>query len=418
MRKNNKKGNYLIAGIIAIMVGFLIIGGVPTDTNEDYVPDNNSDSNYSEIVSKNEENNDQKEGDKADNIKQESIVTDSKDNKVDSKLKISYIDVGQADSILIQNEGKNMLIDAGNNADGELLVKYLKGLGINKFDVLIGTHPHEDHIGGLDNVIKAFDIGKIYMPKVMTTTATFEDVLDAIDIKNMTITSPSVDTKFEIGDCVCTVISSRIDNDELNNSSIVLRLDFGNTSYLFTGDMEKDVEETILSKDIQVDVLKVGHHGSSTSTTTKFLDKVNPKYAIICVGEGNSYGHPHKEILDRLNKKNIQIYRTDISGTIVVTSDGEEIKVTTVKTNTDGNSKATNTKEQENNKVNEEINNENVSNDSSEVQKQTVTVYVTKTGTKYHLEGCTYLNSSKIQKQLEEVVGKYESCKTCNPPTK
>ena len=272
---------------------------------------------------------------------------------------------------------------------------------------MVGTHPHEDHIGGLDNVIKAFNIGKIYMPKVMTTTNTFEDVLDAIDSKNMSITSPNVDTKFEMGDCVFTVISSKIDNDELNNSSIVLRLDFGNTSYLFTGDMEKDVEETILSKNIQVDVLKVGHHGSSTSTSSKFLDKVNPEYAIICVGEGNSYGHPHKEIVDRLHKKNIQIYRTDISGTIVVTSDGEEIKISSLKTNTDGNTKTSNTKE-----------NENISNNSSEAEKQTVIVYVTKSCKKYHVDGCTHLSNSKIEKTLEEVTGKYEPCKTCNPPTK
>lgn len=385
MRKNNKKGNYLVGGIIAIILGILIIGGMPTDNN--YVSDNNS-----ENISENVTNKD--DGQKV-------------ESKVDSELKISYIDVGQADCILIQNEGKNMLIDAGNNADGELLVKYLKGLGIKNFDVLVGTHPHEDHIGGLDNVIKAFNIGKIYMPKVMTTTNTFEDVLDAIDSKNMSITSPIVDTKFEMGDCEFTVISSKIDNDELNNSSIVLRLDFGNTSYLFTGDMEKDVEETILSKNIQVDVLKVGHHGSSTSTSSKFLDKVNPEYAIICVGEGNSYGHPHKEILDRLNKKGIQIYRTDILGTIVVTSDGEEIKISSLKTNTDGNAKISNTKEQE-----------KVSNNSSEAEKQTVTVYVTKSGKKYHVDGCTHLSNSKIEKTLEEVTGKYEPCKTCNPPTK
>ena len=394
MQKNKKKGNQLIGGIIAIILGIIIIGGMQTDINENYTPKSDISSNYSENIDQDVIGNTEELVQNNDNV--------ISDNKVDSQLTISYIDVGQADSILIQNEGKNMLIDAGNNADGELLVKYLKGLGIGEFDVVVGTHPHEDHIGGLDNVITAFNIRQIYMPKVMTTTNTFEDVLDAIEGKNMSITSPNVDTKFEMGDCIFTVISSKIDNDELNNSSIVLRLDFGDTSYLFTGDMEKDVEETILSKNIQVDVLKVGHHGSNTSTSSKFLDKVNPKYAVICVGNGNSYGHPHKEVVERINSKDIQIYRTDKDGTIILTSNGKDISVNTVKTNTDGNAKASNT---------------SVVN-SNESEKQTVTVYVTKSGTKYHANGCRHLSNSKIETTLEEAIKKYEPCKTCNPPTK
>ena len=243
-------------------------------------------------------------------------------------LSIDFIDVGQADSILIQNQDQVMLIDAGTNEEGETVVNYLKNLGITKIDYLIGTHPHEDHIGGLDDVINNFNIGQIYMPKIETTTKTFEDVLDAIETKNLTVTAPNKGDKIELGQAVGEFMTEPIlDEDNLNVSSLVLRLEFGNTSYLFMGDAEKENEETIRWP--KTDVLKVGHHGSSTSSSESFLEQVQPQYAVIMVGKDNSYGLPTQETIDKLNNIGCEIYRTDEDGTIQMTSDGNTIQIKT-----------------------------------------------------------------------------------------
>ncbi|MDD5826897.1 MAG: ComEC/Rec2 family competence protein [Bacilli bacterium] len=251
-------------------------------------------------------------------------------------LDITYLDVGQADSILIQNKGHNMLIDAGNNEDGPLLVQYFKEQNINKFDYLITTHPHEDHIGGMDDIINNFDIEKIYMPDVTTTTKTFLDVLEAIEKKNMTYDVPNINQNFTLGNTLFQVIYTGNDKKNLNNSSIILKATFKNTSYLFTGDATSEVEKKILNKNIQATVLKVGHHGSKYSTTTDFLNKVNPKYAIISVGKNNSYNHPNQVTINKLEKKNIEIHRTDQEGSIFLKSDGKTINITSKKTNTNG----------------------------------------------------------------------------------
>lgn len=256
------------------------------------------------------------------------------------ELKVHYIDVGQADSILIQQNGKNMLIDAGNNADGDLVVDYLKKQGVSKLDYVIATHPHEDHIGGLDNVINTFNIGKIYMPQVNSTTQTYKDVITAITNKGLKITIPVAGDNISLGDAVATILAPNgTDYIDTNNYSIALKLKFGNNSFIFMGDAEDISEGEILEKqlDISADVLKVGHHGSSSSTTEEFLNAVNPKYAVISVGEGNSYGHPHKSVMDRLKSKGTKVYRTDESGTIVATSDGENITFNTKPGSYEGN---------------------------------------------------------------------------------
>ena len=259
-----------------------------------------------------------------------------KETENTNTLDITYLDVGQADAILIQNEGHNMLIDAGYNEDGPLLVQYFKEQNMTKFDYLIATHPHEDHIGGMDDIIKNFDIEKIYMPNVTTTTKTFLDVLNAMEEKNMTFDVPNIGQNFALGHTLFQVMYTGSDKKNLNNSSIILKANFKNTSYLFTGDATSEVEKKILSKDIKATVLKVGHHGSKYSTTTEFLNKVNPKYAIISVGKNNSYNHPNQITIDKLTKKNIEIHRTDQEGSIFLKSDGKTINITSKQTNTNG----------------------------------------------------------------------------------
>ena len=276
----------------------------------------------------------------SDNIEKESYSKKedtTKIQEVSTNLNIHYIDVGQADSILITNNNNSMLIDAGNNEDGALLVDYIKEeLNISKLDYVVGTHPHEDHIGGLDDIINSIDVKEVYLPEAMTTTKTFEDVLDAIVNKNLEITVPTIGEKFTLGEADLEVIYTGTGEKDLNEASIILKMNFGKHAYLFTGDTTEDIEKTILDKNINIDVLKVAHHGSKYSSCTNFLNIATPEYAIISAGEGNSYGHPEQETIDRLKKHTNKIYVTKDLGTIVLTSNGKTINIKNYKTNTNG----------------------------------------------------------------------------------
>lgn len=243
------------------------------------------------------------------------ITKTQKPNPIDTggnTITIYFFDVGQADSIFVSTGGHNMLIDAGNNADGKLIANYLKNdLNINNIEYLIGTHNHEDHIGGLDDIVKDLDISNLYMPYVsVTSTKTYENVENEALKKNIEIKNPNIGDTFSLGNAQITIMN--VDNDEptnKNESSIVLQMQFGNETYLFTGDTEVENENSRSWNDI--DVLKVAHHGSNTSSSESFLNQVKPEIAIISVGPNNSYNLPKSTILKRLENIGATIYRTD-----------------------------------------------------------------------------------------------------------
>lgn len=266
----------------------------------------------------------------------DSTKSDKIDAKVNENFSVSFIDVGQADSILIRNGNYNMLIDAGNNEDGEKLVNYFKSLGIEEFKYVFATHPHEDHIGGMDDIINNFKIDNYYMSNKLSTTKTFMDVLDALDGRNLKYTVPNKGDTLKLGDANIKVIYPGDDKSNINDSSIVLKITYGKNSFLLTGDATSNVERKIYNEDIKSDVLKVAHHGSSYSSTDVFLDRVKPYYAVISVGKNNIYNHPSNKTLEKLNKRNIKVYRTDLDGTIVFISDGDNLSVQTLETDTNG----------------------------------------------------------------------------------
>lgn len=257
----------------------------------------------------------------------------AKDQK---ELKVSFIDVGQGDSILIQTpQGKNILIDSGPNTAEKEILDYLNGLSIKKIDVLVATHPHEDHIGNMDKIISNFAIGKIYAPNKTTNTKTYESFLRAVKEKGLKITIPNVldnispDNKIKI----IVLNPNRKDKyDDINDYSIVLKVIYGKNSFLLTGDATTNVEEKLLHDSklkqyLKSDVLKVGHHGSKYSSSSTFLSAVKPRYAVILVGRNNDYGHPSALTLSKLKSVGAEIHRTDEEGTIILTSDGQTIRI-------------------------------------------------------------------------------------------
>lgn len=244
-------------------------------------------------------------------------------------LKVHFLDVGQGDSIFIElPTNETILIDASIKDASNKIINYLREENVSKIDYVFATHPHSDHIGGMSAVIKTFDIGQIYMPKAVTTTKTYENLLLTIKDKNLKIKAAKAgNTIIDTDDLKLVVLAPNQDSYEsLNNYSIVLKLTYKEKSFLFMGDAET-LSEKEITGDIQADVLKVGHHGSRTSTSQAFLNKVNPSYAVISVGLNNDYKHPHQEVIDRLEKKNIKIYRTDQNGDIIFTTDGYNIDV-------------------------------------------------------------------------------------------
>ena len=249
----------------------------------------------------------------------------------ESRLGVFFLDVGQGDSILIKSpEGRFMLIDAGTNEGGGELVEMLRSYNVETLEYFVLTHADADHVGGADDVLENFEVKTVLSSDVGADTKTWRDVLDAIEREDCADVTVSVGNRYTLSeDCTFTVLGPVDTETDRNNCSVVLRMDYGETSFLFTGDAEKEAEERMLQRNgreaLQADVLKVGHHGSSTSTSAEFLEAVSPSYGVISCGKDNTYGHPHQSTLDRLSAAGVQVLRTDEMGTVILQSDKEQI---------------------------------------------------------------------------------------------
>lgn len=244
-------------------------------------------------------------------------------------LKVHYLDVSQGDSIFIElPNNETMLIDAAESYQSENIINYLKNLNYQKIDYVIGTHPHTDHIGGLKDIINTFEIGKIYMPKVVSTTKTYENLLMTIKDKNLKINTAKAGTSIIDTDTLKINILAPNNSTytELNNYSVVTKITYGTTKFLFMGDAEK-LSENEIKEDVTADVIKIGHHGSNTSSSIDFIKKVNAKYGIISVGLNNKYNLPKEEIITNWENSGTKIYLTSINGTVRASSDGTNIKI-------------------------------------------------------------------------------------------
>ena len=324
-------------------------------------------------------------------------------------MRVHFIDVGQADSAFIElGNGQTMLIDAGRS--GGDVVDYIRNLQYETIDYVVASHPHDDHIGGMATVLNSFNIGKMYMPKQAHTISAFTNMLDVIENKGIDLYTAKVGTNIlSSGNINIDVLAPFSEsNSNLNNASAVVRITYGKTVMLFTGDAEHVIENQLLNSGVDADVLKVGHHGAGSASSSSFIKAVSPDIAVISVGEGNSYGHPHADTLAILNEVGANIYRTDEQGTIVVTADQNkkitvDKKASTVKENAPPVVVQTPTEKVEENQP-------PVSDNQSQV------VYRTRTGKKYHRSGCSYLKS-KIETTVSEAQAMgLGPCSRCNPP--
>lgn len=248
-------------------------------------------------------------------------------------LTVHFIDVGQADCALVQCDGANMLIDGGNVEDSRLVVSYLLDQGVETLNYVVGTHAHEDHIGGLAAALATIPAEYVFCPVEDYDTKCFADFKEYAYQQGLVLVRPEPGSTWQLGSAVVTMLGPVEDYDDTNNTSIVLRIDYGETSFLFTGDAETQAEQDILDAgyDVSATVLKVGHHGSNTSSCYRWLREVAPSYGVISCGVDNDYGHPHDEPLSRLRDADVELYRTDLQGHIVCTSDGKTVSFTTKK---------------------------------------------------------------------------------------
>lgn len=352
-------------------------------------------------------------------------------------LFVHYIDVGQGDATLITCGEEAMLIDAGDNDKGTAIQMYLESQNIDSLKYVIGTHPDSDHIGGMDVILTKFDCETVFLTEEEKDTATYRDVVDAIRYKGCKRTAPQVNDQYTLGSASFTILGPAELCEDSNDNSIAVLLEHGENRFYFEGDASEKEEASILETgiDIQADVYKTGHHGSKTSTSDELLAKVNPTYAVISAGVGNSYGHPSAEVLNKLRAGHIQVFRTDEQGTIVAESDAKTIMWNCSPSESwqagepgaavpEETVAADNKKEQAQADAAEKIvqdedtmepqaKEETAQPQNSDGQEEEI-VHITESGKKYHRAGCSYLKDSDIDidRNKAEELG-YEPCKKC-----
>lgn len=327
----------------------------------------------------------------------------------ESSLQIHYIDVGQGDATLLICDGDAMLIDAGDNDKGTAVQQYLNSQKVTELKYVIGTHPDSDHIGGLDVIITKFDCQTIFLTDEQKDTNTYRDVLDAVRYRGYQKVTPEVGEEYNLGSAKFTIEGPVEPGSDSNDNSIAILLEHGENRFYFEGDAGEKEEASILStgRDLHADVYKIGHHGSRTSTCDEMLSAVDPEYAVISVGEDNSYGHPNAEVMNKLRAKGVQVFRTDEQGSIVAFSDGTSITWNSTSSDSWQAGEATGGASES----------EEESMESDNGSDGSVTVHITKSGTKYHVQGCRHLSKSDMEISLTDALERgYEPCSDCNPP--
>jgi len=317
-----------------------------------------------------------------------------------STFEIHYIDVGQGDSALVLCDGQSMLIDGGEASESSKIYSYLKSNGVSQLDYMVATHAHSDHIGGLSGALNYATVGIAYCPVTEYDSKTFSSLLKYLDAQGVGITVPTAGDTFALGSALVQILGPQKAYDDPNDTSIVLRVVYGDTSFLFTGDAERTAEADILEAgyDLSSTVLKVGHHGSDTSTSYPFLREIMPEYAVIQVGKDNSYGHPTEDTLSRLRDADVKVYRNDLQGTIICTSDGKEVSFSTER-NESAQMNPTVVATPEPDDIGEYIGNKN--------------------SKKFHLPTCKNLPAEKnriyLSSRQEAIEGGFDPCGNCDP---
>lgn len=317
-------------------------------------------------------------------------------------LNVHFLDIGQGDCIVITQGDHAMMIDAGDNDKGTAVQSYLNYLGIDTLEYFILTHPDADHIGGADVILYKFNCETVLMPDIKTDTRTYDDVIQAMKSKGYSAVHPEVGDTLLLGDASFTILGPIKEYSDNNNNSIVIRMTYKDRSFLFTGDAEAEAEADILAEglEVQADVLKAGHHGSSTSTSDEFLEAVSPEYAVISCGEGNKYGHPHAETMNKFRQNGITVYRTDEQGTIIASSDGSTITWSESPSDSWLTGEAT----------------------GSAASEPVVTYVLNTSSRKFHLPDCSSVaeiapsNREESTQSREELIGAgYDPCGRCKP---